>query len=107
VAAVYADAVRAAGIAPERLGAPISADPARDNNYPYQPIEPQLDLASDDVMPSRPVALPATADPAFAAIGARLDGILDETQKTTLAGFRLLDPHGVVIAGGGEVGQSL
>ncbi|WFP63814.1 ATP-binding protein [Mesorhizobium sp. WSM4904] len=107
VAAVYADAVRAAGIAPERLGAPISADPARDNNYPYQPIEPQLDLAADDVMPSRPAAVPATADPAFAAVGARLDGILDETQKTTLAGFRLLDPHGVVIAGGGEVGQSL
>ncbi|RWA65294.1 HAMP domain-containing sensor histidine kinase [Mesorhizobium sp.] len=107
VAAVYADAVRAAGIAPERLGAPISADPARDNNYPYQPIEPQLDLASDEVMPSRPAALPATTDPAFAAIGARLDGILDETQKTTLAGFRLLDPHGVVIAGGDEVGLSL
>ncbi|RWM22421.1 MAG: HAMP domain-containing protein [Mesorhizobium sp.] len=107
VAAVYADAVRAADIAPEGLGAPISADPARDSNYPYQPIEPQLDLASDDVMPSRPAALPATADPAFAAIGARLDGILDETQRTTLAGFRLLDPHGVVIAGGGEVGQSL
>ncbi|TIV45142.1 MAG: two-component sensor histidine kinase, partial [Mesorhizobium sp.] len=34
VAAVYADAVRAADIAPERLGAPISADPARDSNYP-------------------------------------------------------------------------
>ncbi|TPK93258.1 MULTISPECIES: HAMP domain-containing sensor histidine kinase [unclassified Mesorhizobium] len=107
VAAVYASEVRAAGIAPERLGAPVSADPARDNNYPYDPIEPRLDLASDDVMPSRPAALPATPDPAFAAIGARLDGILDETQKTTLAGFRLLDPRGVVIAGGDELGQSL
>ncbi|WP_292475177.1 histidine kinase dimerization/phospho-acceptor domain-containing protein, partial [Mesorhizobium sp.] len=61
IAAVYADAVRAAGIAPERLGTPISADPARDNNYPYQPIEPQLDLASDNVMPSRPAAVPAPA----------------------------------------------
>ncbi|TIU05422.1 MAG: two-component sensor histidine kinase, partial [Mesorhizobium sp.] len=106
IAAVYADAVRAAGIAPERLGTPILADPARDNNYPYQPIEPQLDLASDNVMPSRPAAVPATADPDFAAIGVKLDGILDKAQKTTLAGFRLLDPHGVVIAGGGEVGQS-
>ncbi|TPI11907.1 HAMP domain-containing sensor histidine kinase [Mesorhizobium sp. B4-1-1] len=107
VAAVYASEVRAAGIAPERLGAPVSADPARDNNYPYDPIEPRLDLASDDVMPSRPAALPATPDPVFAAIGARLDGILDQTQKTTLAGFRLLDPRGVVIAGGDEVGRSL
>ncbi|MGX5801665.1 HAMP domain-containing sensor histidine kinase [Bradyrhizobium sp. Arg314] len=107
VAAVYAQEVRAAGIAQEQLGAPVSADPARDNNDPYEPVEPRLDLASDDVMPTRPAALPATPDPAFAAIGARLDGILDETQKTTLAGFRLLDPHGVVIAGGDEVGQSL
>ncbi|WP_425373517.1 HAMP domain-containing sensor histidine kinase [Mesorhizobium hawassense] len=107
VAAIYASEVRAAGIAPEKLGAPVSADPTRDNNYPYDPIEPRLDLAYDDVMPSRPAALAATADPTFAAIGARLDGILDETQKTTLAGFRLLDPRGVVIAGGDEVGQSL
>lgn len=107
VAAIYAQEVRAAGIAPEKLGVPVSADPTRDNNYPYEPIEPQLDLAADDVMPSRPAAVAASADPAFAAIGARLDGILDETQKTTLAGFRLLDPQGVVIAGGGEVGQSL
>ncbi|WP_217577127.1 ATP-binding protein [Mesorhizobium sp. GbtcB19] len=107
VAAIYASEVRAAGIAPEKLGAPVSADPARDNNYPYDPIEPRLDLAYDDVMPSRPASLPATPDPAFTAIGARLDGILDETQKTTLAGFRLLDPRGVVIAGGDEVGRSL
>ncbi|XXB68489.1 HAMP domain-containing sensor histidine kinase [Mesorhizobium sp. RIZ17] len=107
VAAVYAEQVRAAGIPQEKLGAPVSADPSRDNNYPYDPVEPRLDLASDDVMPTRPAALPATPDTAFAAIGARLDGILDETQKTTLAGFRLLDPRGVVIAGGDEVGQSL
>ncbi|RWA78590.1 HAMP domain-containing sensor histidine kinase [Mesorhizobium sp.] len=106
VAAIYADAVRAARIPPEKLGAQMPA--VRDNtNYPYEPIEPRLDLASDDVMPTRPAGLPATADPALAAIGARLDGILDETQKTTLAGFRLLDPHGVVIAGGDELGLSL
>ncbi|RVC65438.1 two-component sensor histidine kinase, partial [Mesorhizobium sp. M2A.F.Ca.ET.046.02.1.1] len=46
VAAVYAKEVRAAGISQDRLGSPISADPARDNNYPYEPIEPRLDLAS-------------------------------------------------------------
>ncbi|RVD32524.1 HAMP domain-containing protein, partial [Mesorhizobium sp. M4A.F.Ca.ET.020.02.1.1] len=57
--------------------------------------------------PPRPAAVPAIPDAAFAAIGARLSGILDETQKTTLAGFRLLDPRGVVIAGREEVGQSL
>ena len=107
VAAIYADAVRAAGIPPERLAAQVPAVQDDDSDDPYQPIEPRLDLASDYVMPTRPAALPATADPAFAAIGARLNGVLDETQKTTLAGFRLLDPHGVVIAGGDEVGLSL
>jgi hypothetical protein len=33
--------------------------------------------------------------------------IVLETQKVTLAGFRILDPRGVVIAGRDEVGQSL
>jgi signal transduction histidine kinase len=106
VAAVYASEVRSAGISADKLGAAMPATRGT-INYPYEPIEPRLDLASDDVMPTRPAARPATADPAFAAIGARLDGILDETQKTTLAGFRLLDPNGVVIAGGDEVGLSL
>ncbi|WP_136616101.1 MULTISPECIES: sensor histidine kinase [Mesorhizobium] len=112
IAAIYAQDVRDAGIAPEKLGAPIP-EPSRDSSRSvnpdplYRPIEPQLDLASDYVLPTRPAAISAAADPAFAAIGTRLSGILDATQKTTLAGFRLLDPRGVVIAGRGEVGQSL
>ena len=55
----------------------------------------------------RPDPLPATPDPAFAAIGARLADVLADTQQTTLAGLRLIDPAGVVIAGGGnDVGRS-
>ncbi|WP_413468347.1 ATP-binding protein [Mesorhizobium sp. B1-1-8] len=109
LAAVYADQVRAASIPVEKLGAPMLTDTGRSagSDGPYQPIEPRLDLASDYVLPTRPAGAAATADPAFAAIGARLSGMLDATQKTTLAGFRLLDPHGVVIAGRAEVGQSL
>ena len=105
LAAVYAQDVRDAGITADRLGASLSA--ASNRNYPYQPVEPSLDLASDDVLPVRPPGVAAIMDPAFAAIGARLSGVLDETQKVTLAGFRLLDPHGVVIAGRGDVGMSL
>ena len=45
--------------------------------------------------------------PAYVEIGARLMPIILDTQKVTLAGFRMLDPHGVVIAGRDEVGQSL
>lgn len=106
LAAIYAQEVRDAGIAIEKLGAAVPAE--RDNpDSPYRPIEPSLDLASDRVLPTRPAATAATVDPAFAAIGARLSGILAETQKTTLAGFRLLDPKGVVIAGREEIGLSL
>ena len=61
------------------------------------------------MLPPRPEARPpsAPADPAFAALGARMMPDLVATQKVTLAGFRLLDPNGVVIAGREEVGLSL
>ncbi|BAV48893.1 integral membrane sensor signal transduction histidine kinase [Mesorhizobium loti] len=112
IAAIYAQEVRDAGIAPDKLGAPMpqadgSASRSVNPDGPYRPIEPRLDLASDYVLPTRPAAVAATVDPVFAAIGTRLSGILDATQKTTLAGFRLLDPRGVVVAGRNEVGQSL
>src|SRR5439155_171693 len=70
---------------------------------------PALDLASNDLLMRRPDARPASAsaDPAYVEIGAWLTPIMLETQKVTLAGFRILDPHGVVIAGRQEVGQSL
>ncbi|RDJ25491.1 HAMP domain-containing protein [Bosea caraganae] len=75
----------------------------------YHPIEPSLDLAGDDILPRRPDARePAKpADPAFLAIGARLAGIVTATQDVTLAGFRILDPNGTVIAGREELGRSL
>ena len=44
---------------------------------------------------ARPAAAPA--DPLYVEIGARLMPIILETQKVTLAGFRILDPNGVVI----------
>jgi signal transduction histidine kinase len=76
---------------------------------PYQPIWPKLELANESVLPPRPEARTATApaDPAFAALGARMMPDLMETQYVTLAGFRLLDPNGIVIAGREEVGLSL
>lgn len=110
IAAIYAQDIGDAGISQDKLGGPVdveSDDASRGDDSPYQPIEPSLDLASDYLLPTRPAGVVATTDPAFAAIGASLSGILDATQKTTLAGFRLLDPKGVVIAGRDEVGLSL
>jgi signal transduction histidine kinase len=76
---------------------------------PYQPIWPRLELANESLLPPRPEARPPAtpADPAFVALGARMLPDLAATQNVTLAGFRLLDPNGVVIAGREEVGMSL
>src|SRR4029077_4668606 len=74
------------------------------------PIRPALDLAAGgDLLRRRPDALSAIApaSQAYIEIGARLMPIILETQKVTLAGFRILDSRGVVIAGRDEVGQSL
>jgi signal transduction histidine kinase len=83
--------------------------PAQSEDDPYQPIWPKLELADQSVLPPRPDALPPAkpADPAFVALGARMAPDLVATQNVTLAGFRLLDPNGVVIAGHEEVGLSL
>jgi signal transduction histidine kinase len=109
LAAVYAQEVesrRGAGIT---LGAELSLEARKDAEDAVTPIRPALDLASNDLLMRRPDARPASvpSDPAYVEIGARLMPIILETQKVTLAGFRILDPRGVVIAGRQEFGQSL
>jgi signal transduction histidine kinase len=109
LAAVYAEEVTARLTSGIALGAEIPPEARPDPPDKVTPIRPLLDLAADDLFVRRPDALPASRppDPAYVAIGARLMPIILETQKVTLAGFRILDPHGVVIAGRDEVGQSL
>lgn len=86
------------------LPPPAAADPSLGR---YRPMEPTLDLARDPTLPPRPPAqVPGRPSP-LAEQGARMTDVLDATQRATLTGFRLLDPWGTVIAGGGEVGQSL
>ncbi len=116
IAAVFKREVEAAGIAPEKLGATITETITADRKSmkvgpvaAFHPIEPTLDLADYEILPRRPDAVPAPvpADPAFIAIGQRMMPLLIETQDVTLAGFRLLDPKGVVIAGRSEAGLQL
>jgi len=109
LAAVFAREVeskRGAGIA---LGAELAPEARAESEDNVTPIRPALDLAGNDLQMRRPDARPANAaaDPAYVEIGARLMPIILETQKVTLAGFRILDPQGVVIAGRQEMGQSL
>jgi signal transduction histidine kinase len=91
------------------LGTRISSAAEKLSGEPYQPIWPTLELANQSVLPPRPDARApsAPADPAFVALGARMTPDLLATQNVTLAGFRLLDPHGTVIGGREELGLSL
>ena len=75
----------------------------------FSPIEPRLDLASNDLRERRPDGRPSStpADAAYLEIGEKILPLIRETQRTTLAGFRVLDPNGVVIAGRDENGLSL
>jgi two-component system sensor histidine kinase CreC len=108
LAAIYAREVEARLDTEIVLGAEIPPG-ARPDPEEMTPIRPALDLAGNDLLGRRPDALAAStpADPAYLEIGARLMPIILETQKVTLAGFRVLDPRGVVIAGRQEMGQSL
>jgi two-component system, OmpR family, sensor histidine kinase CreC len=109
LSAVFArevEARRASGIA---LGAEFPPELRPDPTDKFTPIHAALDLTGHELFRRRPDAQPAkaAADPAYVEIGAALIPLITETQKVTLAGFRILDPHGVVIAGREEVGQSL
>lgn len=75
----------------------------------YIPIEPQLDLSFHPTLPRRPSAI-ATAQKAnrhAQQAGKKLQTIIMEAQRTTLAGFRILDSNGIVVTGKSELSQSL
>ncbi|MDA7946120.1 MAG: ATP-binding protein [Hyphomicrobiaceae bacterium] len=75
----------------------------------YTPQLPTIDLARDNIKGPRPDATLAKGglSPQYRAIGAQLDPLVQETQKLTLAGFRILDPEGRIIVGRGDIGMSL
>jgi len=90
-----------------RLGPPVQI--VTPNTDGLAPVLPRLDLAVDDVLPLRPEAAlgTGTTNSALADLGLRLQPELAAISAATLAGFRILDADGVVVAGGNEVGQSL
>lgn len=92
-----------------QLGLAAPADARRQESDRPAPLLPTLDLARDHLLPRHPDAQPALqpAADAFRLAGDRLEPLLAETQRATLAGFRLIDTQGVVIAGREEKGQSL
>jgi len=91
---------RKAGV-PADYGNPLTSAPRpREPEAQLQPRYAVLDLATDPVLPPPEDALPAAAPahPAAIAAGQELGTILIETQRITLAGIRVTDPAGVVVA---------
>ncbi|MEE9452990.1 MAG: ATP-binding protein [Paracoccaceae bacterium] len=88
----------------------MDAFPLAPENLPngyegYAPIFPTLSLGKDTVLPPRPAAKPAEA--VVLEFGPALSRISNAAQQQTLAGFRILDQNGTVIAGTAELGTSL
>lgn len=75
----------------------------------YLPITADLDLSVQATLPRRPDSLPTTlaADAEAIKAGQQMQPIIINSQRITLAGIRILDTQGIVIAGRDEIGNSL
>ncbi|MSP41034.1 MAG: hypothetical protein EXR70_21295 [Deltaproteobacteria bacterium] len=85
----------------------VKLPPAGDEYF--RPVKPQLNLSGYRIR-SRPQDAASTelkADKIAQQVGAKLTPILLEAQRTNLAGVRLLDAQGIVIAGREDIGKSL
>jgi signal transduction histidine kinase len=91
----------ASGVAALDYGNPILYHaPAASGTGPYRPRNAQLDLATDRVRPPVPesAAADTAADPLAEALGRELTPVLRGAQLYTLAGIRVVDYRGVVVA---------
>lgn len=112
VAAAYRGAWRAAGGRVDETVPPLDPRWTRRPGFdaPWLPRSASLDLARDEILPPAPAPEPAAppAEEAARHAGERLEPMLREAQRTTLAGMRVVDRQGVVVASTGEgSGQSL
>ncbi|MGH1351360.1 MAG: ATP-binding protein [Methyloligellaceae bacterium] len=109
LSAIYADEFKTRRAFDTPVGALQPEHLRPDPKEPYHPIVPRLDMTSDYVLPRRPSTsyFKRPLHPTYEAIGKRLFAITHETQKTTLAGFRILDYQGVVIGAKYKIGHSL
>ena len=74
----------------------------------WKPVLAQLDLSKTTIRDDNTGALPSKFEisDTYKKLGIGLTPVLIETQKITLAGFRVLDFNGTVIAGRADVGLS-
>jgi len=90
---------------PADYGNPVTSAPRpEDPENRWRPRFAVLDLANDEILPAPEDAGPAlfAPHPAAVAAGRELTPILRDTQQITLAGLRVTDPAGTIIATTGE-----
>lgn len=90
-------------------GRPIAAHFATDPLVRWRPRAATLDFARSDVLPPpRPAIQASPADDVALSVGREIAELLQDAQVVTLAGIRVLDFNGVVVASTGtNIGMSL
>ncbi len=70
------------------------------NNY-YRPEPPHIDLSGDAILPERPEPIRGAVSPSAekAMLAGRLDPVIAQTGRTTLASIILMDPNGSILTG--------
>jgi signal transduction histidine kinase len=110
VAALYRHEVRQIldekKLEPMQYGVPVHLPASFKKDI--RPILPRLDLARDSIYPPRPEPLytHGPLDAVAAVAGKRILPILQDGQRITLSGIKILDYQGLVVAGAQEKGLS-
>jgi signal transduction histidine kinase len=105
IATVYEHDYAEHPAADPHYGLPLSWQaPEPGDDGPWRPHSAGLDLATDTVLPpaAPPAPAPAPADVLALSIGRELTPILHDAQRSTLAGIRVVDYNGVVVASTNE-----
>lgn len=104
VAASYLSAVqeeleRDPGVDPSSFGVDAKQRRLVPNDQ-LHPVEPKLDLAADPILPPPVAARPSSRPPDQVSVraGERITQAMRIAQKVTLAGIRVVDAQGVVVA---------
>lgn len=101
-----ADILKHNGQSAATLGPPL---PCRFNNEgPFNPVLPSLDMANDPIYPPRPDGrrVSLSPNPVYVDASVQLMPVIKDAQRVTLSGIKILDPQGIVVASQNEMGLS-
>lgn len=85
-----------------QYGVPQTQWPPTAAGGALEPLLPRLDASAAVLPAALPQAATVPADPLALEVGQRLEPLLSEVSRRTLAGLRLVDVHGVVVASSHE-----